>query len=119
MDRVLELRGGWMTSFSFLFHLEQLISLTKLSRSSKIINLMLDSWGLVLVLCAYNFLNIDKVAKVTSVAFYKIPTHLLPRDSKDIDFLTSTAPSQGNGGPGLLCRETFMVSCVRTVQAAD
>lgn len=43
MDRVLELRGGWMTSFSFLFHFEQLISLTKLSRSSKIINLMRDS----------------------------------------------------------------------------
>lgn len=119
MDRVLELRGGWMTSFSFPFHLEQLISLTKLSRASKIINLMLDSWGLVFVLCAYNFLNIDKVAKVTSAAFYKILTHLLPRDSEDIDFLTSAAPSRGNGGPGWLCRETFMVSSVGTVQAAD
>lgn len=119
MDRIRELRGGWMTSFSFPFHLEQLISLTKLSRSSKIINLMLDSWGLVFVLCAYNFLNIDKVAKVTSAAFYKILTHLLPRDSEDIDFLISAAPSRGNGGPGWPCRETFTVSSVGTVQAAD
>lgn len=63
MDRILELRGGWMTSFSFLFHFEQLISLTKLSLSSKIINLMLDSGGLVFILCSYNFLNIDKMAK--------------------------------------------------------
>lgn len=99
MDRVLELRAGWMTSFSFLFHFEQLISLTKLSRSSKIINLMLDSWGLVFVLCAYNFLNIDKVAKMTSAVFYKILTHLLPGDSEAIDFLTSAAPSRGNWGP--------------------
>lgn len=63
MDRVLELRGGWMTSFSFLFHFEQFISLTTLSLSSEIIDLVLDSWSLVFTLCSYNFLNIDKVAK--------------------------------------------------------